>query len=161
MSPKSQGHCWICPLCCLFVPSYHTHHQKLRNKLLIFTNKGSHPVFYHQTVFELFLHKIHALKRTANNTVPSILTTLEGLSTNEVPPDHEVKLFDRLCNTTAHQYKHCLTGSLSFVTHPTRYKLSKLGTLTLLDPIYTGEEYPEEYNLHSHTDMDITGANLP
>ena len=30
----------------LFVLIYHLHHQKFYNKLLIFANRGSHPVFH-------------------------------------------------------------------------------------------------------------------
>ena len=157
MSSKSQGHGWICPLGCLFVPSRHPHHQKLCAKLLLFANKGSHPVFrLHQTVFELCPHKIHGLKKTSKNEVSSILTTLEGLSINKVPP--EVNLFVRLCDTTAHQYEHCLTDFSSLLTHPRRENLSELGALTLLDPIYTGEEYLDKYSFHCHTDMDIVDA---
>ena len=156
MTPKSQGHCWICPLGCLFVPSRHPHHQHLCDKLLIFANKGSHPVFrLHQTVFELCPHKIHRLKQTFPKAVPLILLTLEGLSLNEVAP--EVKLFVRLCDTTAHQYEHCLTDFSSLLTHPRKESLSELCALPRLDPIYTGEEYFDN-SFQCPTDLDIVHA---
>ena len=104
MSPKTQGHCCICPLGCLFLPICHPNHQKLCNKLLIFANNRIHSVFRHQIVFKLCPHKIHGLKQTSKNKFSSILTTLERLSINEVPP--EVKMLVRLCNTSDHQYNH-------------------------------------------------------
>ena len=47
LSPKyeSKGHCWICPLGCLYVPSGHPKRELMQEILLLFANKGTHPIY--------------------------------------------------------------------------------------------------------------------
>ena len=40
-----EGHCWICPLGCLYVPRSHPNREKIQEELLLFANKGTHPLF--------------------------------------------------------------------------------------------------------------------
>ena len=50
-----------------------------------------------------------------------------------------------------------MTDSSSLLTYPTSNNIFELSVLTLLDQLYTGKEYPEEYSLHSFTGIDISG----
>ena len=43
---KSEGLCWICPLGCLYLPSSHPDREKIQEKLLLFANKGTHPIYF-------------------------------------------------------------------------------------------------------------------
>ena len=47
LRPKyaSDGHCWICPLGCLYVPRSHPEREKIQEELLLFANKVTHPVY--------------------------------------------------------------------------------------------------------------------
>ena len=57
-----NGHCWICPLGCLYVPRSHPEREKIQEELLLFANKVTHPVYTNLPFFELSPMKIHELK---------------------------------------------------------------------------------------------------
>jgi len=64
LQPKygPDGHCWICPLGCLYVPRSHPEREKIQEELLIFANKVTHPIYTNLPFFELSPMKIHAIK---------------------------------------------------------------------------------------------------
>ena len=45
LQPKNKGHCWICPLGCIYVPSQHPNLDEIHSLLDIIANIGFHPVF--------------------------------------------------------------------------------------------------------------------
>ena len=114
---KSEGHCWICPLGCLYVPSDHPHRELIHDKLLLFANKIPHPVYINFYLFELSPLKIHAIKSLnppAIFDIPDlaveIIHILDTLSMNHLPC--EVKTFVENCDITAHKYNQCtLSGA--------------------------------------------------
>ena len=106
LSPKcmSEGHCWICPLGCLYVPTSHPKREYIQKKLLVFANEGTHPIYTNLLFFELSPMKIHAIKSLNSSPEPveDIILILEPLSMNHLPC--EVKTFVKNCDITAHQY---------------------------------------------------------
>ena len=115
LQPKNKGHCWICPLGCIYVPSQHPNLDEIHSLLDIIANIGFHPVFNKNyctyknddpnnelTWYELSPEKIYALKSAEKIATFEILSTLEVISMNIVPP--EVKTFVRLCNPKDHKY---------------------------------------------------------
>ena len=42
---KSEGHCWICSLGCLYAPSGHPEREIIHEKLFLFANRGTHPIY--------------------------------------------------------------------------------------------------------------------
>ena len=115
LKPKNKGHCWICPLGCIYVPSQHPNIHKIHGLLEIIDNIGFHSTFNKNyltyrdddphnelTWYELSPEKIYALKSAEKIAIFEILSTLEVISMNIVPP--EVKTFVRLCNPKDHKY---------------------------------------------------------
>ena len=85
LNPKcmSKGHCWICPLGCLYVPTNHPKRDHIQKKLLVFANKGTHPIYTNLLFFELSPMKIHAIKsRNFSGIVEEIIYLLKILSMN-------------------------------------------------------------------------------
>ena len=120
LQPKCKGLCWICPLGCIFVPSKHNCSiQEIHKKLSLIANRGIHPIFnrgplhganptaetLQKIVFELSPDKIYSLKSATNNATSEILSTLEFISMNIIPP--EVKTFVRLCDPKRITYNSC------------------------------------------------------
>ena len=114
---KSKGHCWICPLGCLYVSFSHPYLKRIQENLLSFANKGTHPIYTKLLVFELSPMKIHAIKSLHTSgfgditeIVEEIIDILETLSMNHLPL--EVKMFVKNCDIMAHQYnQHTLIGA--------------------------------------------------
>ena len=112
---KSKGHCWICPLGCLYVSFSHPHLYFIQQDLLSFANKGTHPIYTKLLVFELSPMKIHAIKSnplypSVTEVVEGIIDILETLSSNHLPL--EVKSFVKNCDITAHEYnRNLLVGA--------------------------------------------------
>ena len=91
LQPKYKGHCWICPLGCIYVPSHHPNLLDIHSHLDIISNRGFHPIFkrkactyntkvdqvYKQTWFELSPEKIHELKSVSTIATFEILSILE------------------------------------------------------------------------------------
>ena len=115
LQPKNKEHCWICPLGCIYVPSQHPNICEINGLLEIIPNIGFHPTFNKNyrtyrdddphnklTWYELSPEKIYALKSAGKIATFEILSTLEVISMNIVPP--EVKIFVRLCNLKDHKY---------------------------------------------------------
>ena len=120
LSPKqkSEGHCWIFLLGCLYVSSGHPYKKIIQENLFSFANKGTHPIYTNLLVFELSPMKIHAIKSLHSSKiwgdipeiVESIIHILEALSMNHLPC--EVNFFVKNCDITAHQYnQHTLIGA--------------------------------------------------
>ena len=117
----SHGDCWICPLGCLYVPRSHPDREKIQEELLLFANKGTHPIYINLPFFELSPMKIHALKSLSSSDkflevgygiteiAEDIIDILETVSMNHLP--YEVKMFVKNCDITAHQYQRTLTGA--------------------------------------------------
>ena len=84
--------------------------MKIQEELLLFANKGTHPIYINLPFFELSPMKIHALKSLNSSEmnygipeiVEDIIDILEILSMNHLP--HEVKMSVTNCDITAHQY---------------------------------------------------------
>ena len=108
LSPKykSEGHCWICPLGCLYVLFGYPKREMIHIKLLSFANRGTHPIYINVPFFELSPVKIHAIKSldpsVMGDNMEEIIHILETLSMNHLPS--EVKIFVKTCDSTAHQY---------------------------------------------------------
>ena len=106
----SKGHCWICPLGCLYVPRSHPHWEKIQEYLLVFANKGTHPIYTNLPFFELSPMKIHAIKSLDLHPsevglgllVGDIIESLDQLSMNHLP--RNVKMFVKHCDITTHEY---------------------------------------------------------
>ena len=75
-----EGHCWICPLGCLYVPRSHPDKEKIQEELLLFANKGTHPIYIDLPFFELSPMKIHALKSLSSSKVGT-QEIVDGMST--------------------------------------------------------------------------------
>ena len=115
LQPKygPDGHCWICPLGCLYVPRSHPEREKIQKELLLFANKVTHPIYTNLPFFELSPMKIHAIKSLSSSDemldlgysitdlVEDIIGILDLLSMNHLP--REVKMFVKHCDITTHQ----------------------------------------------------------
>ena len=112
LSPKYKfkGHCWICPLGCLYVSSSHPERKMIHEQLLVFANKETHHIYTNLPFFELSPIKIHANK-SLNSTVfgdiselvEEIINILETLSMNHLSSEEKyvsTTVTSRHTNTT-------------------------------------------------------------
>ena len=80
LKPKNKGHCWICPLGCIYVPNQHPNIHQIHGLLEIIPNIGFHPTFNKNyctyrdddphnelTWYKLSPGKIYALKSAEKN----------------------------------------------------------------------------------------------
>ena len=56
----SKEHCWICPLGCLYVPASYPKRERIQEQILLFANKGTHPIYINLPFFKISPMKIHA-----------------------------------------------------------------------------------------------------
>ena len=116
LRPKyaSDGHCWICRSGCLYVPRSHPEREKIQEELLLFANRGTHPIYTKLLIYELSPMKIHAIKSLSSldemlemgygktDLVDDIIELLDQLSMNHLP--RNVKMFVKHCDITTHEY---------------------------------------------------------
>ena len=186
LQPKNKGHCWICPLGCIYVPSQHPNIHKIHGCLEIIANTGFHPTFNKNyltyrdddphnelTWYELSPKKIYALKSAKKIATFEILSTLEVISMNIVPP--EVKTFVRLCNPKDHKYDSrtlykavdCKPDTRTLdkadssrlkikierlSNKKAREELASLAYISICEPIFTGysSQFDDPKNTHIH-----------
>ena len=118
----SDGHCWICRSGCLYLPRSHPEREKIQEELLLFANRGTHPIYTKLLIYELSPMKIHSIKSLSSldemlevgygitDLVEDIIGILDLLSMNHLP--REVKMFVKHCDITTHEYsQHTLIGA--------------------------------------------------
>eukprot|EP00751_Fragilariopsis_kerguelensis_P030908 CAMPEP_0170925016 /NCGR_PEP_ID=MMETSP0735-20130129/12028_1 /TAXON_ID=186038 /ORGANISM="Fragilariopsis kerguelensis, Strain L26-C5" /LENGTH=565 /DNA_ID=CAMNT_0011325007 /DNA_START=152 /DNA_END=1845 /DNA_ORIENTATION=- len=111
---SSDGHCWICRSGCLYVPRSHPEREMIQEELLLFANRGTHPIYTKLLIYELSPMKIHAIKSLSSldkmleigygktDLVNDIIELLDQLSMNHLP--RNVKMFVKHCDITTHEY---------------------------------------------------------
>ena len=111
LTPKPRGHCWICPLGCLFVPSTHPDREQVQATLLKFANKGSHPIYVNQSSFQLSYRKIHRLISIDSpvDLTEHIIRILHNVSMNILPDEviHSIRNCDII---RRHEHINSLLG---------------------------------------------------
>ena len=136
--------CWICPLCCLYVPADNPQREEFHQALPIIANKGSHPIYDNHLFFELSPNKIHAIKsiNTKENLTDYIIHLLHNISLNHLL--HNVEMFFRDCNTTKHQYNQsALIGSVDCLMGSSGNPATNLGNLDFFSELTaTPEDCP-------------------
>ena len=111
LTPKLKGHCWICPLGCLFVPSTHPDREQVQATLLKFANKGSHPIYVNQPSFQLSYRKIYRLISIDSpvDLTEHIICILQNISMN-IPPVDVIHSVRNCTITKQHDHVNSLLG---------------------------------------------------